>query len=188
MSLSTLQSKAARRRGAEVGQKGAPVAARVDRKAVSTTQNSSVSKLNGFVTDRTADQMELEIIQVDSLQPRTRKRVSYMHTYVHPFNGPFSGTSQVSRYQKGKTNLDFTEARDSEWQWHQLGHMQVCTWLQTDNHTSTRPLSFLQAGCPSCRPTNSIKALKATCSSREIHISVSVQFISHKMQQDKRDR
>jgi len=22
---------------------------------------------------------------------------------------------------------DFTEARDSEWQWHQLGHMQVCT-------------------------------------------------------------
>jgi len=32
----------------------------------------------------------------------------------------------VSRYQKGKTNLDFTEARDSEWQWHQLGHMQVC--------------------------------------------------------------
>jgi len=33
----------------------------------------------------------------------------------------------VSRYQKGKTDLDFTEARDSEWQWHQLGHMQVCT-------------------------------------------------------------
>jgi len=32
----------------------------------------------------------------------------------------------VSQYQKGKTNLDFTEARDSEWQWHQLGHMQVC--------------------------------------------------------------
>jgi len=32
----------------------------------------------------------------------------------------------VSRYQKGKTNLDFSEARDSEWQWHQLGHMQVC--------------------------------------------------------------
>jgi len=43
----------------------------------------------------------------------------------------------VSRYQKGKTNLDFTEARDNECQWHQLGHMQVCTLLQTDNHTST---------------------------------------------------
>ena len=54
----------------------------------------------------------------------------------HLFNGPLSGTTRVSRYQKGKTNLDFTEARDSEWQWHQLGHMQVCTSLQTDNHTN----------------------------------------------------
>jgi len=63
----------------------------------------------------------------------------------------------VSRYQNGKTNLDFTEAKDSEWQWHQLGRMQVCTSLQTDNHASTPSLSFLQAG----RPKNSIKALKA---------------------------
>jgi len=48
----------------------------------------------------------------------------------------------VDRYQKGKTNLDFTEARDSEWQWHPLGRMQVCTSLQTDNHASTPPLRF----------------------------------------------
>jgi len=80
---------------------------------------------------------------------------------LHQFNGLFSGTTLVSQYQKGKTNLDFTEARDSEWQWHQLGHMQVCTSLQTDNHANTPPLSYLQAGCPSCRPANSIKALKA---------------------------
>jgi len=78
------------------------------------------------------------------------------------FNGPLSRTTWVSRYQKGQTNLDFSEARDSEWQWHQLGHMQVCISLQADNHASTPPLSFLQAGCPSCRPTNSVKALKAT--------------------------
>ena len=84
------------------------------------------------------------------------------HFYTHPFNGPFSGTTRVSRYEKGKTNLDFTEARDSEWQWHQLGRMHVCTLLQTDNHASTPPLIFLQAGCPSCRPTNSVKALKAS--------------------------
>jgi len=83
-------------------------------------------------------------------------------THTHLFNGPFSRTTQVSRYEKGKTNWDFTDARDSEWQWHQLGHMQVCTSLQADNHTSSLPLSFLQAGCPSCRPTNSVKALKAT--------------------------
>jgi len=40
------------------------------------------------------------------------------------------------------------------------GHVQVCTSLQIDNHASTSLLSFLQAGCPSCRPTNSVKALK----------------------------
>ena len=59
---------------------------------------------------------------------------------THPFNGPFSGTTQVSRYQKGKTNLDFTEARDSEWQWHQLDHMQtICISLQTDQITTLTP-------------------------------------------------
>jgi len=72
-----------------------------------------------------------------------------------------SGTTRVSRYQKGKTNLDFTEAKDSEWQWHQLGHMQICT---SDNHFVPHNLvflRFLQAECPSCRPTNSVRALKA---------------------------
>ena len=88
------------------------------------------------------------------------ERILLLHTHTL-FNCPFSGTTRVSRYQKGKTNLDFTEARDSEWQWHQLGRMQVCTSLQPDNHTSTPPLTFLQAGRPSCRPTNSVKALKA---------------------------
>jgi len=58
--------------------------------------------------------------------------VHHTHTHTHPFNDPFYGTTRVSHYQKGKTNLDFTEARDS----------------------------FLQAGCPSCRPTNSVEALK----------------------------
>jgi len=81
--------------------------------------------------------------------------------HTHLFNGHFSGTAQVGRYQKGKTNLDFTEAGDIEWQWHQLGHMQVCTSLQTDDHASTSPLSLLQVRCPSCRPTNSVRALKA---------------------------
>jgi len=91
----------------------------------------------------------------------------------------------VSRYQKGETNLDFTEARDSGWQWHQLGRMQVCISLQTENHASTTPLSFLQAGCPSCRPSNSVKALKAKAlsdsllsgkSATEMPLKISVQL------------
>jgi len=55
-----------------------------------------------------------------------------------------SWTTRVSRYQKGKTNLDFT--KDSEWQWHQMGHMQVCTSLQTDNHASNHPTTQFFTG------------------------------------------
>jgi len=47
----------------------------------------------------------------------------HTHTRTRAFSGPLSGTTRLSQYHKGKTNLDFTEARDSEWQWHQLGHM-----------------------------------------------------------------
>ena len=83
-----------------------------------------------------------------SITARLCVQHQHVHTHTHSFNGHFSGTTQVSRYQKGKTDLDFTEARDSEWQWHQLGHMQVCILLQTDNHASTPPLCFLQAFLP----------------------------------------
>jgi len=156
---------------------------------------------------------------------------STTHTHTHPFNGPFSGTTQVSRYQKGKTNLDFTEydtirdailtcARKPTWVgliYHtdrQLksvktektkSRKQICPeitvnspgnpcskylsrkkgratvgyskrqWVSVASagpyaslhlapdryHTNTPLLCFLQAGCPSCHPTNSIKALKA---------------------------
>jgi len=61
----------------------------------------------------------------------TAPEIRTKHTHTHPFNSPLSGTTKVSRYQKGKTNLNFAEARESEWQWHQLGHMQVCTLHQT---------------------------------------------------------
>jgi len=75
-------------------------------------------------------------------------RFTYLLTYLL--------TTRASRYQKGKTNLDFTEARDSEWQWHQLGRMQVCTSLQTDNHASTPPLSFYRPDAlPAAQPTAS---------------------------------
>ena len=79
--------------------------------------------------------------------------ITHARTHTHTFNGRFPGLPRWAATRKVKPI--------SEWQWHQLGHMQVCTSIQTDNHASTPPLSFLQAGCPSCRPINSIKALKA---------------------------
>ena len=93
-----------------------------------------------------------------------KRKFGYLHTHTHPFNGPLSGTTRVSRYQKGKTNLDFTGARDSEWQWNQLDHMQVCTLLQTDNHankythTHTR-LTALFPGLPRWAGTRKVKPI-----------------------------
>jgi len=91
--------------------------------------------------------------------------------YTHPFNGPFSGTTQVGRYQKGKTNLDFTEARDSEWQWHQLGRMQVCTSLQTDNHASTSPLSFFTGRMPFLPPNQQRQSTEGKIDNDVVHKS-----------------
>jgi len=68
----------------------------------------------------------------------------------------------VSQYQKSKTNLDFTEARDSEWQWHQLGHMQVCTSLQTDNHARTPPLSLFTGRMPFLPPNQQRQSTECT--------------------------
>jgi len=52
--------------------------------------------------------------------------------------------------------VDFTEARDSEWQWHQLGYMQACTSLQTDNHSAPHPQFFTGPDAlPAAQPTAS---------------------------------
>ena len=77
----------------------------------------------------------------------------------------------MGRYQKGNTNLDFTEARDSEWQWHQLGLCKSA--LRSRQITTPAPHHsvFLQAGCPSCRPTNSVKALKAQYTVAKIQVN-----------------
>jgi len=105
--------------------------------------------LDTHMIHRHCVQVQKDETQVNeaSKQPQAFEHTSFhclncKHTHSHPFNGPFSGTTRVCRYQKGKTNLDFTGARESEWQWHQLGHMQVCTSHQTDKDASTLPLKF----------------------------------------------
>jgi len=72
---------------------------------------------------------------------------THIHTTVLRPSWILSGTTWVSQYQKGKTRKvnqsGFTEARKSEWQWHQQCHMQICTSTQTNNDASIPPLSFL---------------------------------------------
>ena len=81
--------------------------------------------------------------------------LSYLK-HAHPFNVPLSGTTRVSRYEKGKTSLDFTEARDSEWQWHQLGHMQVCnSSTQITTPSSHHSVFYRPDALPVAQPTES---------------------------------
>jgi len=68
----------------------------------------------------------------------------------------------VSQYQKGKTNLDFTEARDSEWQRHQLGRMQVCILLQTDNHCQHLTTLFFTGQMPFLPPNQQRQKVQST--------------------------
>ena len=84
---------------------------------------------------------------------------SETHTHTHPFNGPFFRTTRVSRYQKGKPiwillKQETTSGSGISW--------AVCKSAPCSRQITTPATHhFLQPGCPSCRPTNSVKALKA---------------------------
>jgi len=83
---------------------------------------------------------------------------------LHPFNGLFSRKTWVSRYQKGKTSLDLNEARDGEVLESNGISRTLCKQYalhsrEITNHSSTSSLNFLQAGCFSWHPANSVKAL-----------------------------
>jgi len=71
----------------------------------------------------------------------TSINITHTHTHLTAF---FPGLPKWAGTRKAKP-IWILLKQDSEWQWHQLEHMQVCTSLQTDNHASTPPLSFLQA-------------------------------------------
>ena len=103
-------------------------------------------------------QIEIYIISTTSYMPCQQ----FLHgthgdellLLVHPFNGLLSRTTWLSRHQKGKPFWILLEQELMWWQWHQLDHMQSS--LQTDNHASTSPLSFLQArSLPAAQPTAS---------------------------------
>jgi len=72
-----------------------------------------------------------------------------------------SGTTRVSRYQEGKTNLDLLKQETVSgsgisWAACKSAPRSRQITMPTPHHSS-----FLQARCPSCHPTNSVKALKA---------------------------
>jgi len=74
---------------------------------------------------------------------------------LHPFDGLFSRTTQVSRHQKGRTVLDFNEARDTGVAVASAGPYANHLHLALDkNHASTSPLSFYRTDAlPATQPT-----------------------------------
>ena len=83
--------------------------------------------------------------------------ITHTHTTVLLLCWNLSGTTRVSRYQKGKTrkvktNLDLLE-QESEWQWHLLGYMQVCTSSQTTTPTSHHSVFYRPDALPAAQPT-----------------------------------
>jgi len=113
----------------------------------------------------------------------TRFVVTVSDINTHPFNGPFSGTTQVGRYQKGKPIWILLEQETVSG--------SGISWATCKSAPRSRQITtpaphhsvFLQAGCPSCRPTNSVKALKAVSVLQKTlglyYISVKVQAFHH---------
>ena len=85
----------------------------------------------------------------------------------HPFNGPFPGLPRWDGTRKVKPIWIFLKQETViEWQWHQLGHMQVCTSLQTDNHASTPPLSFFTGRMPFLPPNQQCQSTEGDLSKK----------------------
>ena len=107
-------------------------------------------------------------VQLHAVRPRValelRLRLrpwQYTHTHTHPFNGPCPGLPRWAGTRKVKPIWILLKQETVSGSGFSWDIMQVCTSLQADNHASAPALSFLQAGCPFCRSSNSVKALKA---------------------------
>ena len=88
---------------------------------------------------------------------RQTHRQTMIHTHTHTrLTALFPGLPRWAGTRKVKPISILLKQDTVEWQWHQLGHMHVCTSLQTDNHASTPPLSFYRPDAlPAAQPTAS---------------------------------
>ena len=101
-----------------------------------------------------------------SFDPRSKvSSLLHQHSYgsnTHTFNGPLSGTPRWAGRPTRKVKpvwilLKQETVSGSGISW---ARCKSAPCSRQITHASTPPLSFLQAGCPSCRPTNSVKVLK----------------------------
>ena len=107
------------------------------------------------VTENKAKILNFTLIASNQLYP-VKPTYIHTHTHTHLFNGPFSGTIQVSRYQNGKTNLDFSEARNSEWQGISWAiHKAVPAYRQITTPAPHHSVFYRPDALPAAQPTAS---------------------------------
>ena len=92
-------------------------------------------------------------------QPCELLYTCYLHTHTRlttlfPGQPGWAGTPKVKP-------IWILLKQESEWQWHQMGICKSAPRSRQITTPAPHHSVFLQAGCPSCRPTNSVKALKA---------------------------
>jgi len=90
-----------------------------------------------------------------------KERLGLLLLLLHPFNGSLSRTTQVSWYQKDKTNLNLLEQ--------EIVSGSGISWAICKSAPRIRQITtpaphhsdfYRMDALPSCHPTNSIKALK----------------------------
>jgi len=124
-------------------------------------QDSAAEKPSLNYSQFTLWSVSLKADTVVSQPGVTKAKIAKVHTAsttLHPFNGVFSRTTWVRRYQKGKTSLDLNEARDvGVWDGSGISwtiRKKICTSLQTDNHTNTPSVGFYGPDAlPDAQPT-----------------------------------
>jgi len=85
----------------------------------------------------------------------------HTHTHTHTFNGPLSGTTRVSRSRKAKPIWILLKQETVSGSGISWAICKSAPCSRQINTPAPHHSVFLQARCPSCRPTNSVKALKA---------------------------
>jgi len=102
------------------------------------------------------------------------------HTHTH-LTALCLGLPGCAGTRKVKPNLDFTEARDSEWQWHQLGHMQVCS-RQITTPAPHHSVFYRPDALPATQPTVSKHWRQVSAprhlTQKQINAPFSIYFVS----------
>ena len=105
----------------------------------------------------------------ESSQTQSGKQY-YKYTHTRTFNGLFSRTTWVGRYQKDKPFWILLKQGKMGWQWQQLNHMQIiCTSLQTDNHASTSSLHIFTGRMPFLPPNQQHQSTEGKKTALQIH-------------------